>query len=474
LEAYKPYLQLFSIGELNRVGLPQHLYRKESEKAIIKLEVLSKHANCNQISNYLSQYLAAEGQEKEFLAAQIKNNSKLAHPFILKQTQNSEALWMAIHKDAREHKNRLFRNGLNGEGRAVFDLVKAYKTLQVEIKESWAKDIKTGDGFDSKSIELLNIRNVLAHQVLKNKALPEVATYFKLDLSKLTQQQTKHEYKENIVKFIASKSNFQARLSVIDKIKTDIKGHYPFIKEAKLEPKILSKYLRVTDRIELSSTLAPEEQKVYKTVLQYKSSSNNTYNAWQKAKLNPKNFTKAIFESAKRDALAFELKQSIYLDGLLMHEKADKEKLLKHSESHRLKLREIKDINEVKYTLAAQHPKISSAKERMAWKSNWNFLCKRSSFIEKNKGYLFALQDISLNSVSIKMEAKPASVLKIKKDASYLDAKLINESLMANPEQTYKTIWGEPKSENPKEMRYDGGLIVSLKGKSRGLWHDQG
>lgn len=58
------------------------------------------------------------------------------------------------------------------------------------------------------------------------------------------------------------------------------------------------------------------------------------------------------------------------------------------------------------------------------------------------------------------------------KKTSFVDAKAINESLMANPEQTYTSIWGEPKSKNARELRYSGGILVTLQGKNKGLWHD--
>ena len=43
---------------------------------------------------------------------------------------------------------------------------------------------------------------------------------------------------------------------------------------------------------------------------------------------------------------------------------------------------------------------------------------------------------------------------------------------MVKPEETYKAIFGEPKSINSREMRFSGGLIVTLKGSKEGLWYD--
>lgn len=54
----------------------------------------------------------------------------------------------------------------------------------------------------------------------------------------------------------------------------------------------------------------------------------------------------------------------------------------------------------------------------------------------------------------------------------YLDAAVITEALLAKPQESYRAIYGEPKKMTSKEMRYSGGLIVSLKGSKAGFWYD--
>jgi len=513
LDRYKPYLQHFSIGELNRIGLPQHEYGKEFKKAQLRLESLGKQATRDFIRTNISLYLNAQGEEKEQLAALIKRESKLSHPFVLTHTkelnQRPESLWQSIHKDARLHSDKLFRNGLSAEGRLAFDNVKAYKELQLELRESWTASLKDaenseGKGANPKSIELLTARNELAHKLMQNKAMPEVASYFKMDLAKLTAQKEKHQYRENIKQFLASKSDFKARLAVINEIKNDIAGHYPFIKEANLETKTLSKYLRVTDRQERFSTLSSSEKKDYQCFLTYKKNSIQAYKFWQQVHLNKadgniqnnKLISEAITQSSKRDALAHQLKGSKYLDSILSYEKGNKEKLLAQASNHQIKLREIKELNEVVHTLSTQFPSVTnsnSAKEISAWKKNWLSLSSHMKQIEKGKGYQLALQEYPLNVSSVKTlnkelasnyDFKPETIAqkslqstypilqKIQKTAQFLDARIINEALMVDPVTTYKAIWGEPKTQNPRELRYSGGLIVSLKGKDKGLWHD--
>ncbi|WP_204311759.1 hypothetical protein, partial [Enterobacter bugandensis] len=40
------------------------------------------------------------------------------------------------------HSDKLFRNGLSAEGRLAFDNIKAYKALQLELRENWSASLK--------------------------------------------------------------------------------------------------------------------------------------------------------------------------------------------------------------------------------------------------------------------------------------------------------------------------------------------
>lgn len=507
LERFKPHLMHYSIGELNRIGLPQHQYGKESKNALKKLEMLAKHASLDQIRTNVVNYLKATGEDKEKIAVQIKRESKLSHAYVLTHAksvhQKPDDLWKAIYRDARSHSDRLFRNGLSGGARNVFDKVKAYKSLQMELKESWSESLKKpadGKRVDAKSVELINRRNELAHYLATSKALPEIADYFKLDIKALAGQDEKHRYRDNIQKFVSSNSNFKARLAVANDIKSDIKGHYPFLKEANLDTKVLAKYFRVTDRQDRFNSLSTDEIKDYKLFLQYKRAGIDAYNQWKnvhgRSHVKQDEIGKAITQSSKRDYLAYQLKSSPYLDSILSYEKGDREKVLGHSHTHQTKLRELKEFNEVIHTLAKQYPNIESkpsTKELAAWKNNWVCLCKEVNQIEKGKGYQFAIQDHPIKTDTIsdinqdlhlkydfkaKEQLTPtsksinSSLQRIQKTTAFLDANVINEALMIAPEETYKSIFGEPKSENARELRYSGGLIVTLKGKDKGLWHD--
>lgn len=513
LERYKPYLQHFSIGELNRLGLPQHEYGREIKKASIRLESLGKQATRDMIRTNVSLYLNANGVEKEMLAAQIKREAKLSHAFVLSHAkalnQKPDALWKSIHNDAKEHSDRLFRNGLSGEGCLAFDSIKAYKQVQIALRDSWSTSLNELEKsvtqvVNPKSMDLVLLRNELANKLVHNKATAEIAARFKLDFTKLLQQKDKHQYRENVRQFVKSKSDFKARLAVINEIKNDIKGHYPFIKEAGVDTKVIGKYLRVTERQERLGSMSSHEKKDYQCFLNYKRAGRQAYRNWQAVhqdktagkQTNGKLITDAICQSSKRDSLAHKLKDSPFLDSILSAEKGNREKLMAQAVVHQTKLRELKDINEVMQTLSGQFNGITNAaspKEVAAWKQNWAVLGKHINQVEKGVGYRLVLEEYPLNSGTAKainkelentydMKAEQGKkswvktenpiLRKIEKSGQFIDAKLVNESLMANPEKTYNAIFGEPKTSDSREMRYDGGLIVTLKGKDKGLWYD--
>lgn len=72
-----------------------------------------------------------------------------------------------------------------------------------------------------------------------------------------------------------------------------------------------------------------------------------------------------------------------------------------------------------------------------------------------------------LNSQALAVEPVITKQFQIKR----WDIEAINQALMANPEDTYTSILGEPKKRSGKEWRYADGLIVTLKGTNAGKWY---
>lgn len=506
LERFKPYLKHYSIGVLNRIGLPQHEYRQGEEAAVKKLEALAKHAHLDGLRKQVVDYLNSQGQAKEFLAVQIKREAKLAHPFILSHAQRlnqkPQLLWQSIHQDANIHRDRLFRESLSPLAREAFDKAKSYQEIQKQLKMHWAGGLKNPNALNEIPQKILIERNKLAEQLLQHHHLNDVLDYFKLDKDKLGQHKEKHAYRANIQSFVQNTSNFKARLEAIERIKEDIKGHYPFIHEANLSPKLLSKYGRVAERQERFSDLSLAERKSYQTFLHYKMAGKNAYRQWQEVHQNNQSaqqhgfIKKAMSHSAHRDALAYQFAKSPFIDSVLSVEKGNKEKILAHSAQHELKLKELKQLNKellvhVKQFLSI-HDK-DSKQEVLAWQNNWAQLGKQIQRVAHHATYRWALKECSfdfgrVNEINKELKERydytPDAITTFSKEikskqlqwvhdtSQKLDVQTINEALMVEPERTYKAIWGEPKSQNAKELRYSGGLIVALKGKNQGLWYD--
>ncbi|SFM08110.1 conjugative transfer relaxase/helicase TraI [Legionella jamestowniensis] len=514
LKSHKEWLTHFSIGEANRLGLPQHHIEAENQKAYARLERLSLRASHHQMHQKVLDYIHSNADIKRLLAHQIKRESKLAHRFIIDwaktHMQSPDTLWKAINTDARIQSDTLFRQGLNSEGKKAFDLVKELQNLKLELKSSWSTSLNNAEQegnqkIDTKTQQLIALKNKVSAELISTPAFMDVASYFKLDLDALKKHSTKHHYRETAHQFIASTSNFKKRLQCARLIKENIQGHYPYLVEANMDNRLLSKYLRVVERSERINELEGFEKEAYKEVLHYKKATYEANTHWKKhyALTAEERKTKATFaqsaglQAGIRDALAYSLRNSPWLDTHLKLEGIDRDKITQQAQTHETKRHQIQEIKVLASKLMQQFEKLehqNNATHIKAWKTNWtqltqelNRVQKNSSFKEVLKGHETLLKQVNQFDATykeryqIEQHTNPAikqfnnrTLNKIKTETPFLDAQIINEALMANPIESYTAILGEPKTLNSKEMRYSGGLLVALKGSKQGLWYDFG
>jgi hypothetical protein len=485
--------------------------RKENERAYARLEKLAERASLHQVNLNVINYMKAADEQKPSLAHKIKRESKLSHRFILDlaraEGRPPESLWKAIHSDAKLESDRLFRQGLSAEGKLAFDTIKSLKGLQQEIRASWQSDLSEArkEGVyqtpNPKTQQLFALRNKLAEQAINTPALMDVVSYFKIDKDVLKKQSTQHHARETVQQFVKSTSNFKGRIKQALIIKEDIKRHYPFIAEANFDAKILSKYLRVVEREERLSTLSDDESREYKIVLQYKMATYRARIDWkahyrQSGDLRQSNnrlAQSAIIQTARRDALASSLKQSPFLEKHLNLERIKPNSLSEHAETHLTKCKQVASLSELAYKLMGQYENIEHQKTDKiidAWKDNWSGTAHQLAQIKQDLAFIEALKgheplikkahafDAQIKEkYQLKELAHPKQYVnrtleKLQQSRSYLDAKTVNEALMTNPENTYIAVFGEPKSINSREIRFSGGLIVTLKGPKKGLWYD--
>ena len=352
-------------------------------------------------------------------------------------------------------------------------------------------------------------QNKISAELITTPALKEVASYFKLDLDALKKNSKQHHYRETVQQFMALTSHFKERLQCAHLIKENIQGHYPYLIEANMDNRLLAKYLRVVERSERISELEGLEQEAYKKILHYKKANYEASTHWKAhyaltpaaRKTNFQFAQRASLQIGLRDALAYSLRDSPWLDTHLHLERIDREKINQQAQVHETKRHHIQEINVLATKLMNQYATLeyqNNATRINAWKTNWTQLTQELNRIQNNASFQEALKghDVLLKQVSqfnaqykerYQIEANPQPLVQktlqhpnnptlktIKSQTPFLDAHTINEALMVNPIESYTAIFGEPKSLSAKKMRYSGGLLVALKGSKQGLWYDFG
>lgn len=513
INEYKPFLKHYSIGELNRLGLPQYRYHKEETNALLRLEKLTKEAGNHQVHSNVQQFFASQTATKASLAFDIKSHSKIAHPYLAKLAQDKqipvEALWKEINFAAKEHADLLFKETLSKPQQKAFEQIKTYRTLGFELGQLWKDSLITLENNKplTKEVEerinkVSQLRNEIAAFIVQDKDCLPILNYFKLDSEKLLLQANKHQQRENVQTFLTSGSHFKNKVEAAERISLDIKGHYPFIKECELNTRQLNQYIRYVTRQKSSLNLSEVEITDHKHVLNYKYNSKQATVAWKKvfvlkeqsAKPPKYLLDKAMEATAKRDALASKLSNNPQYSGILTQERISAEKLNSHSKNHHNRVHEINRLNAESAKLLGrleQNGHAMSRAESKQWHKDWSALSQQENkLLHSEKLYQHCLKEnpligskLSTNQKELleKYEVKISAPYKKAQTKSAatpaintIDLTITNETLMANPESTYKAIFGAPKSTNSKEMRYSGGLIVSLKGSKSGLWFDFG
>lgn len=518
LEDYKPYLKHFSIGKTNRLGLSQYRIEKDDEYAIKQLEKLGMHAEKHQVVVELNRFFKEQHTEhKESLAVMLKEQSKKIHPHLIRLSQETNqplaGLWSEINLYAKNHEEKQFSDNLSHQEKAFFNLVKEYKSHNRELATHFSsklycleKGIEIPLTLEKQQIETLLLRNQIAEKIQNGSHVTKVLDFFKLDEEKLLKQANTHNKRETVLLFKDSLSNFKERKESALKIASDIKGFYPLIKELGLNTQRLNAFIRVEERKSFINELSDAQKINYSKLIEYKNANRKAGSAWNSLfqdKEQGKSISQARLDhaqklTAKRNCLAYVLHDKSELHTVFEREKINMTKIKAHSKQHASRLVHVKQMNLAKEKLLNQlkHrvPQMNPFEAR-SWHRSWNEFSSHAKRItsqfslydqviasKKNNPLTFTDEQKALlnkyelgHDVTQNNRVNPISN-KINKRINtvneFLDAKTINDSLLAKPEETYRAIFGEPKKITSREMRYSGGLVISLKGRKSGLWYD--
>lgn len=512
IEEYKPYLHHFSIGKLNRLGVSQYLIEKGEEKAVARLENLGVHAKKYQLACAVTSFFDEKTSEnREARASFLKSQSKAVHPYLIrfsKKTQKSvDELWREINQHAKKHEENIFKEQLSPQGKNFFDKVKQYKALNKELAicfsstlYSLEKGKDVPESIQKAQRETSALRNEIALTIHNNSSFDKVLSFFKVDKDKIKQQAEKHNNRETVLQFKNSTSNFQNKKDAALNIASDIKGHYPFIKELGINTKTLNTLIRIEERREFINDLNEVQKNDFIKMLEYKITSKKAGRIWQSifsAKeqnlpINQQKTLQAQQLTAKRDGLAYIICQQSENQDFFTREKLDPNKIEQHAQQHKARLKKINELNQIKTKLFHQlecRMESMTPPEANQWRKSWAGFQSNAQRISNNKALYQEAIKIAQKSPIILTTTekellsqyelddnhqinKPNNPARLKKYTNFYDAANITESLLTNPIETYRVIFGEPKKITPKEMRYSGGLIVSLKGSKAGCWYD--
>lgn len=495
---YKKHLHMFSIGQSPKIGLSQHLYAKEDDFSLKKLDRLIQNSQKHEIKQRVLDYFDGKGC-KLSLAEQIKSDSKNSHPHIIALAKSKRLevsdLWKNINDDARIHSNNKYKKELTAHEQSLFDKALEYKNLGLKMKDAFENGaLNENSAKSSKLLEGLSVeRNKIGYELYNadSKSANKVLSYFKIDKDKLSISSNKHTYRKNVLEFKNTQSDFKQTLKICEKINQDLAGHYPYIKELNVSSKKLNKYISYINRQEQFKVLSDAQVIDYKKIIQYKYACKQASKEWQETfklrEMNkPVSIDNAMLATAKRNKLATEIESIKPFNQYIKIEHIDTEKLLDHARSHHIKVDKISKIALKKSHLLNRLSTKSaemSTNEADIWRKDWRNLMSQEKNILKNKeAYIEAINETPSFNLNLSNEQK---ILIDKYDLPHNTdhnrtlqlTKKVNldvtiDALMSNPEHTYRTIFGEPKKVSSREMRYSGGLVVTLKGRKAGLWFD--
>lgn len=515
IEEYRPYLHHFSIGKLNRLGVSQYRIEKGEERAADRLKNLSIHAEKHQMAHTVASFFSEESfKTKETFAAFLKTQSKAVHPHLISLSEKTkrplDELWREINQHAKRYEESHFKEGLNSQEKILFDTIKTYQSLNKELAIHFASTLyalekgkEIPETIEQAQREVAALRNQIAATVHNNASFDKILHFFKIDKEKIKQQAASHDKREVVIRFKQATSNFEQRRETALVIASDIKGHYPFIKELGISTKVLNTLMRIEERRIFISELNEMQKDDFFKCMDYKIIGQKASHLWkavfsdkeQGLPLNQQKFIQAQQLTAKRDSLAYVIHQKSDIQGLLVREKLDPLKIEQHARQHKARLQTVNQLNETKANLFHQLERRIEGmnhKESTQWHKAWAGFKNDLQRVSKNESlYQKAIETIQKSPMIFTKNEKSllsqyeldntykASVLdkivykaQLNKSKRFYDAAKITEALIANPIETYRAIFGEPKKITSREMRYSGGLIVSLKGSKAGSWYD--
>lgn len=427
-----------------------------ANKQNLNLETLIKEAQSYSIIDAIERYkLEKSGSYKARAiageASEQYNSGQLYHK--LKELGADRD---AFYADAVSFKRQEYRANLTADERQAHDVVITYaEKSDAAYKAYTAKD-------EALNKALMPEVEKLAAQIVQSYSYYEDALLFEsVRLKKLEQDANRQYLTDQLKHYKLLKPNTEQSIALAGELSKEYKKGFVYHKLQALEVDTRAYYKDVHsfERQAHCVTLNDEQKANHDVVLSYIDSVVAVAKAYGSGDKK-----QGFVLISKRDELAAQIQQdqSRYSDALTF-EKVKLDKLEKHAERY-FKQKEQQQFNAA---------------------PSFNELEPDAYYYDHGEFNLGNIEDSISEYYQQSTAVKPindAPVISTRKTAAFeaierakkWNAELINDELMANPVATYTDIFGEPKKQTSKEMRWSGGLIVTLTGKDAGKWYDFG
>lgn len=490
IEEFKPFLSLYSIGKPNTKGYLQHVHYQLEEKAINRLNKLEEHSKTHQILSDVKEFSKRELSNIGRLAQRIKRNYREAHPFIIQESKivgkSKDEYWKEINIAAYKHRQKVIRERLNPEERKQYDFMQQFK----EASKNIALLIATNtDGVNKDKINLLEkVRRDFSTKI--DIKYTELLGLFKLETQVIGKALTKNKLL-NDLKGLSHPIGIQEKLRIVSQFEGNVKECFPLIKESGVELKTFNKLLRIHERSVVFEELDQPQKDLYRDVIRYKVLQLKSAKMWKKAfEVKGKDVasfkilaSRAALESVKRDKAATIInttKHQYFVD----KENINNEKLQEYSEKYNNRLIYTRTLENSIISLQSrkeQYLSASNMKFNVAWEKDYQSLKSKVKKYEKTAENKSKIDELSLNKDAVRYldklvnkvsNTRESSVKHQKQQRESYNLEQINQIVTSDPKAFYAQIFGEPKKVSSTELRWSGGLVVSLRGSKKGLWYD--
>ena len=418
--------------------LPNFKYDRFNRHVVLHEERLEAKAR-------VTQFIASDSKEERMALAYSMTQRMGKHTFFLNEKGvEAKSVW----KLSNEYTYILDNNKYEGADKELHRKLADYMLIKEQVSNHW-RSIRTlksqGNTKDSQSLQshgfkLSEERNKVAFEVcqllgrnIESPVFEEFTqnkkSYLNIDLTQLIKFGESYRIIDDINKYISKENTKESSLlasNLCDRYKQGMLYHK--LKSLNVDTKKLYDQASAYKREIYHSDLSDTDRIYHNTVINYSKAVIDVAKAYKE---NDKDRGKDLIIG--RDKLAVKIAENYSLyEEILLFEEVNLDKLDKHVEHYKIS-------KQYDNSLDGVDPSI---------------------FSEDIPEY-YNIEPVQKNRNIATKQVK-----------STWNAELINNYLLNNPVDTYSQIFGAAKKVSSTEMRWSGGLIVTLTGSHKGAFYD--